>query len=383
MTRIEGKPIWRAADIPDRDDCRVELTDLVRFQDHWYCGFREGAIHHAHPSGRARIIRSLDGEEWETAALFDWELGDVRAPRLCVTAEGALMGYTCVYFVSAKPRNADGSFIPEAHTPSDAELPSGSFYQLESPKTPPDDLEEHVARQSLTWLSKDGVTWSSAHACPTGVNMFRWSAVWHDGMGYALGKERGGILYRTRDGRRWRLLKDHFGPDGVCNEGSIAFDEDGTAYCLLRDGRLRSKRPEGVGGTSVPLFGVGEPPYYQNWTWSDVRFDYGSEHGGPTLAEDALRAPLGGPKFIRLTDGRFVAAARTLGPDQDDGRICLFWVDPGTATLTRFAEMDGTSYAGIAEEDGVLWVTFRDAVANEILLTKIDLDDHPIPENER
>ena len=67
---------------------------------------------------------------------------------------------------------------------------------------------------------------------------------------------------------------------------------------------------------------------------------------------------LGGPKLIRLSDGRLLGAGRALGPGRDDGHATLFWVDPGRALLTLFAELDGTSYPGVAEYEGEIWVTY-------------------------
>ena len=118
---IQGKRIWDISRIPDREETRMELTDLIRFKGHWYCGFREGKIHHDHPSGRARIIRSSDGEQWESVALFEWDGGSVRTPRLSITAEGNLMAATSVYFVSKEPR-LDGHVLRPDGEPLPAEV---------------------------------------------------------------------------------------------------------------------------------------------------------------------------------------------------------------------------------------------------------------------
>jgi hypothetical protein len=136
----ERKVIWDVSRIEDGDDWRIEFPDLMRFKGNWYCAFREGRIHGNHPSGRAQVIRSADGENWESAALFEWEGGDVRDPRFSVTADGSLMLNTSIFFVSSQPR------------------PSGKFYQLDHAGTPDTKNEAEVARQSVTWLSRDGVT---------------------------------------------------------------------------------------------------------------------------------------------------------------------------------------------------------------------------------
>jgi len=366
---IQGTCIWDISRIPDRDETRMELTDLVRFKEHWYCGFREGKIHHDHPSGRARIIRSADGASWESAALFEWDGGSVRAPRLSITAEGHLMVATSVYFVSRGPR-LDANAMGDDGEPLPPEVKArrdrpGCYYQLDAPGTPATDEESQVARQSVSWLSADGLNWSTAFADVSGVNAHRWSVTWHNGMGYSnseTGKDKGGTLYRTRDGKTWRALVHGFAPEGFNgSEVSLAFGEDNTAYGLFR------------GGARHVLLGTGKAPYYQEWEWKNLTVDAGAEHGETQPSHEILEAPFGGPKLIRLSDGRFVAAGRILWPWRDDGRVNLLLLDPGKALLTQFAEFDGTSYAGVFEHEGLLWVTFTDRLASEVLLGKVDV----------
>lgn len=361
MSLLQGKKIWELAHVTDRREERMELTDLVRFRDAWYCGFREGDIHGNHPSGRARIIRSADGESWGTAALLDWDCADVREPKFSVTAEGHLMVNTSLAFTSQEAR-ADGK-----------------YYQLDEAGTPETDAEEMVARQSVTWLSADGANWGSAYACPSGVNTWRWEVAWHNGMGYSIGytgKDADGTLYRTRDGKSWRTLLSDFLPEGQGNEASLAFDVGNTAYCLLRDGRPRSRSRSAISsdvhGSSLPMFGVGRAPYYQEWEWKEVRVDWEGD-GRALPVEDVFRAPLGGPKIIRLSDGRFAAAGRVLGPGQDDGRITLFMVDPERAVLTKFGECAGTTYGSIVEHDAMIWVSYAASDVSAVFLADVDI----------
>ena len=370
---IQGKCIWNITRVPDRERTRMEFPHLLRFRDSWFCSFREGEIHHVHPSGRVRVIRSIDGEQWETAAVMSWQGGDVRDSRLSVTAEGCLMLNCVVKFCSDEP-GADGHY--GVH-------PSGASS---------DEQERHTVWQSVTWLSSDGVHWSSAYACPTGANTWRWDAVWHGGMGYSVGyggKDVDGTLYRTRDGKSWRTLRESLFPPTGGNEAALAFGPDGTGYCLLRDAQPRSdeaqpsretvrdadghsvtgQHRDKVLGGNVPMFGIGEAPSYQNWHWKPIRVDYGAAYGGEQPADRLFRAPLGGPNLLRLSTGRLIAAARMLGPDRDDGRATIFGVtcEPGkdTAVLTRIAECDGTSYPGVAEHEGRLWISFISRAARE------------------
>ncbi len=366
MGMIKGNSIWNAGQIPDRDDTRVELTDLIRFRDHWYCGFCEGLIHLNHPSGRAWIIRSADGVDWQAVKTFDWDGGDVRDPMFSITAEGQLMVNSSIYFVSQQPRLAElpdragGTYVPDEAKPERKSL--HQYFQLDNPGTPESEDESQVARQSVTWLTDDGLNWGSVHACPTGVNNWRWQVRWYQGMGYSVGycgKDTTGTLYRTRDGRNWRILRDNFFPNGRGSEASIAFGNDGSLYCLLRQQ-----------GHSAQ-FGVSPGPYYQDCKWRELKVDCGAANGGVLPTSEVFKAPMGGPKMITRHDGRLVAVARMRWPWREHQTITLFDIDPDSGLLSIVHEIEGTSYAGIWEHQGDLWISYRSLGADNIGLVKV------------
>lgn len=66
------------------------FTDLVRFNDRWFCVFREGQGH-VSPDGALRVITSVDGEKWESAALITSSNSDLRDAKITVTPDGQLM----------------------------------------------------------------------------------------------------------------------------------------------------------------------------------------------------------------------------------------------------------------------------------------------------
>ncbi len=347
MKIVETNKIWSSVEITDRDECRIEFPHLTRFRGSWYCAFREGDIHMNHPSGRCRLIRSSDGEQWETAMLFDWDGGDVRETRLSVTADNRLMANSSIYFVSEKPREIGYS---------SGGSPYESHYQLDKAGTPDDDMEPQVARQSVTWLSVDGENWGAVNACPTGINNWRWDAVWNNGMGYSVGycgRDRDGTLYRTRDGKSWRVLKRHFFPDGHGNEASLAFGHDGTAFCLLR------------GGPSSAMLGIGESPFYQDWTWRHTSVAFDSGDRSYEKSDEYIKGSLGGPNIIRLQNGDLLAAGRV------SGTINVFRIDPDKALLIKCLELDGTSYPGLVEHEGDIWVSYGVGDASEIYLSRV------------
>lgn len=381
MALIKGKKIWDESKIPDREKSRIEFPSLIRFKDYWYCGFRESPIHNNHPLGRGRIIRSKDGEDWETIKILDWDCADVREPKFSITPEGNLLINTSVYFCSREPRNPaeeqkkiDGlSYTPpEGRKKTDR---SDAYYQLEWLGTclnlPESDEEHLVTSQSTNWISSDGVNWGEAYCCETGINTWRWDVTWHNGMAYSIaqwGKDIKGTLYRTRDGKSWRALKENYFPPKHGGEGAIAFDKNDTAYCLLR-GNNESK----------VIIGKGKAPYYTEWEWSTPDIDYGTQDGGRQEGDKALGVSLGGPVIITLNDGRLVGAGRALGPNRDDGHATLFMFAPEENLLTTFAEMDGTSYCGVREYEGKLWVTYVDSKCKndiwEVMLAKVDIPE--------
>ena len=271
------------------------FTDLIRFRDEWYLVFREATIHNNHDSGRIRLLKSATGKGWQSAALFEWDGGDLRDPKLSITAEGRLMINSSVAFIARKP----------------------------------------YVRQSITWLSRDGQNWSSAFADASGIDTWRWSVTWHQGVGYSMDQNPGGTLYTTRDGRSWQALAEKIYPSGVGSETSIAFGADGKAYCLLRAGG-----PDPAPGAyRMGQLGVATPPY-REWQWTDLG-----------------RAQIGGPKLVRLADGRFLGAGRM------QAKTILFWIDPDKRTMQEFLALasggqGGTSYAGIVEHEGMIWISY-------------------------
>src|SRR5207253_4006837 len=62
----------------------------IRFQERWYCVFREGSGHAA-GAGKIRVLVSQDGKQWSAAALIDSKDVDLRDPHLAQTPDGRLM----------------------------------------------------------------------------------------------------------------------------------------------------------------------------------------------------------------------------------------------------------------------------------------------------
>jgi len=312
---VEVRKIWDQAP-------HNAFTDLRRFQDRWFCVFREASGHNS-PDGALRVITSADGKQWESSSLVRLtpeDFGgmkpairphgsymDLRDPHLCITPGGQLMLNSCLSY------NGGSSW------------------------------------QSLAWFSADGKNWGEPVLIGE-PQYWLWRVTWHKGAAYGVGRvatERIPRLYRSDDGRRFDVLAkdaDFFPHLPGPSEATVRFLADDTALCLLRLNRMRGAK------TDHAHLGTSRPPYTQ-WTWQD------------------LGAPIGGPDLIELPDHRLIAAVRLY-----DGNIrtALCRIDPKTGKMEEFLALPSggetshgerttrgdTSYAGLVFHDGLLWVSY-------------------------
>lgn len=297
---VEVRKIWDQAP-------HNAFTDLARFQGRWFCAFREGKGHVC-PTGVLRVIASEDGKTWESVALFTSDNSDLRDAQLTVASDGRLM-------LSGAEAMHDRS---------------------------------EYSHQSLSWLSKDGRTWSDRHEIGD-RNFWMWRVTWYGdtayGIGYGVGNERGSLrLYTSKDGERFETLMAPMLEAEYPNETSLVFAGD-TAYCLLRQDPANGQ------------LGIAEPPYTA-WEWKDIG------------------TRIGGPAMLRLPDGRFVAGVRLY----DGGvRTSLGWIDPASGKFTEFLRLPSggdTSYPGLVFHDGLLWMSYYSSHEGKssIYLAKVHID---------
>lgn len=225
------------------------FTDLIRFNDEWFCVFRE-ATQHVSGDGALRVIRSSDAITWTSAALITSDVADLRDAKITVTPDRQLM--------------LSGA----------AAMHDTSQYK----------------HQSMSWFSADGETWSEPVLVGQRDNWL-WRVTWHEGQAYGVGystnhaKDRLARLFRSPDGKKFEVLVEELFDQGYPNETSLVFTEDKTCHCLLR--RDADSR--------TGMFGTSQPPY-TDWSWQDL----GIHVGGPQmiqLPDGRLLAA------VRLVDG--------------------------------------------------------------------------------
>jgi hypothetical protein len=205
--------------------------------------------------------------------------------------------------------------------------------------------------QSIAWFSKDGRAWSDAVNIGE-PNFWLWRTTWHKGAAYAVGyrttDEKLARLYRSDDGKTFQPLVPQLFTNGFPNEATLVFQSDDTALCLLRrDGTTNASG----------MLGSARPPY-TDWAWRD------------------LGVKIGGPNFLRLPDGRLVAAVRLY-----DGKVrtSLAWLDASAGTLKEFLKLPSggdCSYAGLSWHEGLLWVSYYSSHEGKtsIYLAKVKVD---------
>jgi len=290
------------------------FTDLIRFKGHWYCVFREARNHWGRgASGKIRVIRSPDGKDWESAALFSQE-GDLRDPKLSIHPDNKLM---LIYFRRFNPTRY------------------------------PDEHELQFMR-----LSADGGEWGK----PVTIGFpdrWLWRVTWYDGRAYGIShgaqkgnppftQPRSGRLMMSEDGETFKPLADaEYG-----GESTIRFRADGTALCLRR-----SKSNRGLIGTSAA-------PYTQ-WNWKD------------------LGTKIGGPNMIQLPDGRIVAVVRLYDGETRTSLCWLDVEKAALTETLKLPSGGDTSYAGLVWHDDALWISYYSSheAKTSIYLARVKFKD--------
>ena len=287
------------------------FTDLIRFQDRWFCTFRE-ADAHVGSDGKLRILQSTNGSTWESAALLDEPGIDLRDPKLSITPAGKLM------------LTAEGSVYHGTKT-------------LQS-------------RQPRVAFSSNGREWSPIQRI-LNDGEWLWRVTWHDGIAYGIsyGKATNNRaadhplkLYTSRNGTNWNLAGALDVP-GSPNETTLRFLRNGDALALIR----REVGDEGgwIGRSSAP---------YTDWKFSRT----------------TIR--LGGPDFIQLPDGSLVAGSRDFSNGKPQCSLFRMTTDSLQPVLTLPSGGD-CSYPGLVWHDGLLWVSYYSSHAGKasIYLAKV------------
>ncbi len=276
------------------------FTDLVRWNDAFYCAFREGRGH-VSTDGKIRILESKDADAWNSAALVSLEGYDLRDAHLSVTPGGRLM-----LVGGVAPREKDNQSAP-----------TGTFVSF----------------------SNNGKKWTDPQIVVE-PGRWLWCVTWHEGKAY-------GVSYTAGPGDRYLDLlvsSDgiHYEPhvarlfeQGRPTEVTLRFDTDRTCYALVRRDRYETE-------STSAFLGISKPDY-KHWQWNDLGADFNS---------------FGGPNFIQIPGGYWLAAGRM----HDGGAhtaLCYLNVENGTMTrLLKLPSGGDTSYPGLVWYNDTLYMSY-------------------------
>ncbi len=268
------------------------FTDLVKFQDRYYCTFREGSGHIPGLNGSIRVIESDDAQNWRSTALLAEAGVDLRDPKISVTPDGRL----CVNMGGSFYRGKERWKMESRVSFSDRE---GRAFSAPQPALAPESV-----RTDMDWL---------------------WRITWHEGTAWgaiqqvpADGSARSLQLVRSGDAVTWEQA--HTFAVTAPSETTLRFLKDGRMMALIR----RSGPSPSVGWV-----GLSKPPFSE-WSYKE------------------LDRPLGGPNVVALPGGSWLAATRDSGK-----RTLIAKLDPETAALTPLVHLPSggdASYVGLVVE---------------------------------
>ncbi len=306
---IEAKKIWDEAP-------HSAFTDLLHFEGHFYCAFREGRGH-VSTDGRIRVLRSPDADAWSSAAVVSFQGYDLRDAHLCVTPDKRLM-----LVGGAAPRKKDNESAP-----------TGSFVAF----------------------SKDGVAWTAPEIVVE-PGRWMWCVTWHKEKAYGVAYGEYLTLLTSTDGLQYDPLVARLFDKGAPNETRLRFASDGTCYALVR-------RDSHGDDPTTPLLGVAKAGYTE-WQWHDL----GSEFNR-----------FGGPNLIQLKSGHWIAAGRMHQGGAHTALTQLDMQDKKMTSLLRLPSGGDTSYPGLLEHDGTLYVSYYSSHEGKtsIYLAKVRVIETP------
>lgn len=291
------------------------FTDLIRFKDQWYCTFRE-ADDHVGGDGQSRVLVSLNGETWRSAALVSEEGIDLRDPKLSITADGRLMM-----------------------------VMGGSVYR---------GGKKLLGRQPRVAFSVDGTTWTPPERVLE-EGHWLWRVIWHDGRAYGAsytapaGEEKSAerelMLFSSSDGKHFEKVAD-LDVTGRPNETTLRFLDNGDLVALVR--RELADQSGWIGTSRAP---------YREWKWKPIGHR------------------LGGPNFIPTPDGSLWAGSR-IYPGGAKTVLARMTRDSYEPVLTLPSGGDN-SYPGLVWHEGLLWMSYYSSHEGKtsIYLAKIRLPE--------
>lgn len=292
------------------------FPDMIRFKGSFYIALREGNNHMPDKSGSIRILKSKNGEDWQSVTLLEEDDRDVREARLSITPEGRIMVLTAVGVY-------EGGYKILYPMVSFSDTKGENFSSLQKATM---DMEP-----SLDWI---------------------WSLTWHKDVGYGIVYQNkvGGWevhLLKTTDGINFKHVSQ-LPIDGNPNESTIRFDKEGKMYVLVRR----------EAGDKMGVLAKSDAPY-KDWTTKK------------------LTKQLGGPNFLFLDKNTLVLGTRDYRKTGAKTVIHMTDLEGNINKTMDLPSAGDTSYPGMVIYKKKLWFVYYSSHEEKtsIYLTKIPLKE--------
>jgi hypothetical protein len=298
------------------------FTSLIRFNDTFYCTFREGTGHvpgkkTGESDGEIRVIKSKDAETWESVTLLKKKGYDLRDSKISVTPDNRLM------LTMGGSVYVDGN-LTARHPQVSFSDPNGENFSAPEPIK----IDEKI-RTENDWL---------------------WRVTWYQGIGYGivyadLGNKPWSLaLVKTNDGIHYENIQCFYKTTRP-NEATVRFLANGDMRIFLR---CESGNAE---------LGISTTPYTA-WNWVD------------------LGIRVGGPEMIVLPDDKLLFGHRFSDKTGSSTVLTKQGADGKLQPIMRFPSGGDTSYSGMVICNGFLWVSYYSGHEGKtsIYLAKIPLE---------
>ncbi|MCX6836952.1 MAG: sialidase family protein [Verrucomicrobia bacterium] len=274
------------------------FTDLTRFQNLFYCCFRESSS--ATGEGVIRILLSSTGKVWIDQGTIAEAGTDLRDPKLIVTPDNKRLYLLCAGHSAAQGRQSRYATTQD-----------GKVW------TP---LQKLLAKGDTLWR---------ATINPTDKRFYAASFNIHPNSGGPAPEPEWSLkTYASTDGSVWQLSSIMQVP-GQSAETTLRFLKDGSALALVAR----------QGGDRRGAIGLAKAPY-REWTWASAG------------------VPLGGPNFIELPDGKLIAGSRGFGATPGAHMVLYTLTSKSLTPLLELPSGGDCSYPGLYWHDDVLHVTY-------------------------
>ena len=284
------------------------FPDIAYFKDKLYVVFREGDGHIPNKdntgNGKIRILSSLDGDFWETAAVLELKGIDLRDPKISVTSKNRILIVMGGSVYDQQELKSISTYV------SISDPNAKKFSEPE-----PIELDEQI-KSDFDWLWR--VTWYEK----TGYGVLYQSNV--DG---EQGKSKA-YLVKTSKGMEYELVTE-LKIEGNPNEATIRFLSGAEMMILVRRG----------GEDKMGMIGTSKAPY-TDWSWEKLDFQ------------------LGGPNFEIIPINKILIGTRVYAEEGPYTALLMGKKGEPFKEVMRLPSGGDTGYPGMFSIAGYVWVSY-------------------------